>query len=77
MEKVKITFEFSKDYISSIMTIMNDGPAPADKKRLLEAMDSITIDVDDDKVLGANTSELKMALALIAIGRAAEKLDCE
>ena len=76
MEKVKITFELSKDYISSIMTIMKDGPDPAGRERLSEAMDSITIDVDDDKELGDNV-ELKMALALIAIGRAAEKLDCE
>ena len=75
MEKVRITFELSKEYVSSVMTIMNLPPKnPADRERLLGAMDAVTIDADADHFIGDDTEGFKLVLGLILIGKTGEQL---
>ena len=75
MEKVRITFELSKDYVSSLMTIMNLPSKDAgDRERLLGAMDAVTIDADAAEFLGDESEKFKLGLGLILIGKTAEQL---
>lgn len=72
--KVKIVFEISKEYIYGVMAVTGLNK-DSQASEVLEKLDAITVDEDElCDIFDGDSATMKMALALLAVGKKAKEL---
>ena len=68
--KLKVEFEIAKDYVVGAAVVADLFPVE-EATRLLEKVDVISLDTEDSQ--SSMVTQMKIALALVAVGAAAEQ----